>query len=511
MACPSDFKIYYKSGCILYESKNDDEIYGYVYHDGLFEQSQNRVINNTIYLPYRKNDFWQDISNLLTETAKGTNLMNIKYDYYDKNDNIKQNILTVIKKNEQRKTLYYLTHNSQLNSVQNISAEVVNPHMNYPKTNFSHEEKEFANGNFNSKNFSTTDSFNYNQNFNNYGNFSNSDFGAQDSNPEKFKIDWFFANNQQGLFPNNNEIPKGSIITLETDKKEYVLLSSRYKHIENKSSFKLDEILIDDYNDPNDVQILNENKIFSGTIKISFKYMMVNEEKKLDGKFSYVGFLPYIEISGPNFRVYNKTWHLVYYGGITNKLKSGKGIFYNNELMITADWQSDKVSGYMKIISKDQLQFVGSASELDISEYDMNSSIYNTQRHLVDEPSCQDYDEVSLNLPPCNSYGLTRWYHNNGKLGYIGKLKNGLRNSKFSIEICKNGQIYYKGGYKDNLFDGKGVELYTKQSSINDLKEKNFLKRLGTFKNGLLNGYNCYENLSGELNAGEFNEGNLVV
>lgn len=127
MPCPTDFKIYYKSGCVLYEAKNDDNIYGYVYHDGLFDQSDDRVVNNSIYLPYKKNDFWLDVNNLLAETRKGTNLMNMKYDYYDKHDNIKQVLLTTIKKNDNKKTLNYLVHNSKLDSIQNISIEIGNP------------------------------------------------------------------------------------------------------------------------------------------------------------------------------------------------------------------------------------------------------------------------------------------------------------------------------------------------------------------------------------------------
>lgn len=214
-------------------------------------------------------------------------------------------------------------------------------------------------------------------------------------------------------------------MTVDSLNKEFYLVNSRPNQISDKFGFKLDDMTIDPYNDPNDVQISSNKKIFSGIVKMSFKYTLINEEKKKDSKFSYIGFLPNIEVSGPNFRIYNNMWQLIYYGSLSNKLRHSHGTFHSNDLSISAFWHEDKISGAFKAHIKDSLRFLGKADNLNISEYESNSSIFNTQKFLVDEPNFRDFQEISLQSPPISTYGLSKWYHSNGKLGYCGGLLGG--------------------------------------------------------------------------------------
>ena len=162
---------------------------------------------------------------------------------------------------------------------------------------------------------------------------------------------------------------------------------------------------------------------------------------------------------------------------------------------------------------KDALKFLGTADGLNISEFESNTSIYNTQKYLVDDPNFQDYQEVLLHSPPTNSFGLGKWYHGNGKLGYCGNLLAGGR-SGFGIETCKNGAIYYAGGWEENLFSGQGVEFHAQKTRPHYLDNNagglNVIKRKGTFVGGSLSGPACYENLEGEVRVGEFNDGGLL-
>ena len=88
----------------------------------------------------------------------------------------------------------------------------------------------------------------------------------------------------------------------------------------------------------------------------------------------------------------------------------------------------------------------------------------------------------------------------------------GLRNG-FGIETCKNGTIYYLGGWEENLFQGDGIEMHAQRVKP-DFIENNFgmnlIKRKGQFKAGKLSGYVCYENLDGDVKVGEFNDGSLL-
>lgn len=112
---------------------------------------------------------------------------------------------------------------------------------------------------------------------------------------------------------------------------------------------------------------------------------------------------------------------------------------------------------------------------------------------------------LEFNLPPSNSHGLNRWYHKNGKLGYIGNTNDGERESSFGVDYNRAGMIIYQGGYNENQFGGKGVELYT------GMKEhQRGIKRLGTFQNGKLHGPGCLRNINGVIEAGTFENGFLV-
>lgn len=87
-------------------------------------------------------------------------------------------------------------------------------------------------------------------------------------------------------------------------------------------------------------------------------------------------------------------WQLTYYGGLQNKLREGYGTLYNNDIVIQAKWTQDKVNGAFKVLYRDSLKFIGKAEQLDLSDYESNNNIYNTQKFLVDNPNTQEMHEV---------------------------------------------------------------------------------------------------------------------
>lgn len=117
-----------------------------------------------------------------------------------------------------------------------------------------------------------------------YLNFSN--------NHQKLLINWFYPQNpeSQKHFIDDIIDYNDPVLSFDSISKEFYLKSSSYKNSLNKFSFKLEELLIDSYNDPNDVQIFSNKKIFSGKVSVSFKYTLINESPKKDSKFSYIGF-----------------------------------------------------------------------------------------------------------------------------------------------------------------------------------------------------------------------------
>jgi antitoxin component YwqK of YwqJK toxin-antitoxin module len=102
-----DFKMYYQSGCLLYKGSSEDGVTGHFYHDGLFRHdSEGNINSKSILFPEKKTDLQADINFILNETMKGTDLMTLKYEFYE-HFNYKQVVLTMIKKNEERKNLFY--------------------------------------------------------------------------------------------------------------------------------------------------------------------------------------------------------------------------------------------------------------------------------------------------------------------------------------------------------------------------------------------------------------------
>ena len=523
-----NFTIYYKSGCVLYEAKNDDKIYGHVYHDGLFDQSKNRIVNNCIYLPYKKEEFLIDVNYILEKTQNGENQMKLKYDYYDKHSNIKQVIQTTIKKNNHKIAINYLTQNSDLNLGRNIVIEVKDPLKNtngvhlessqVPQSQSQQQQPSQKNGFGNQSDLSSGGRKSPPDIGMNYKTYQQESYDPQcyvpkKKQPQDLIIKWYYPNQTdpdvQASSNKNIDNPDedDSILTLHSINKEFVLIKSNYKHSTNKWSFQLEDVVINDYESPNDVAIYSDGKIYSGVIKLSFNYSLINDEKKKDSKFSYIGFQPKIELTSPSFRIYNTMWQLNYYGGLSNKKKNDYGTLYSQNCVIQAQWEDDKIKGSFRFHDNGCLRYMGYADGLDCSTFVNNDSIYNTQISQVDEPHFTTTQDSELNSPPFSVYGFTKWYHSNGKLGHIGTMKNGNRHGKFGIEITKNGYIFYCGGYKENLYHGKGIELY---SGSLPQGISNGVKRLGTFVDGKLHGPDCFENNFGEVNIGTFEHGQVV-
>jgi hypothetical protein len=77
-------------------------------------------------------------------------------------------------------------------------------------------------------------------------------------------------------------------------------------------------------------------------------------------------------------------------------------------------------------------------------------------------------------------YGFTRSYDKSGKLRYSGYMNGPLKHSKFAVSYGSKGGIMYSGGYKDNVYEGYGVEFQGNGSGK--------IRKLGSFVCGELNG-----------------------
>jgi len=132
------------------------------------------------------------------------------------------------------------------------------------------------------------------------------------------------------------------------------------------------------------------------------------------------------------FRVLNvNTGELKFIGGFRNGERHGFGVASEENFQVEGLWAKDKISGAVKVRNfQKSLVFVGSANNSDIG--DLNFSF------------------GEMHQPIQESYGACRWYQKNGKLKYLGNLKNGKLNSKFGIFYNGNGQIQYMGEFKDN-------------------------------------------------------------
>lgn len=424
-----EFKMYYQSGCVLYKGSSEETVLGHFYHDGLFRHdSDNQINSKAIMFPEKKTDLQADINFILNETMKGTDLMTLKYEFYEQ-FNYKQVLLTSISKNEDKKILHYLSSNNKGKIHKNITME-----------------KDPSNG------------------------------------KTLMKV----------YYPNQNDC---LAMTIEGDKNNFYLKSVTYTPAYLDKFFKMEEIMIDDYSEANCVSVLSDNCIYDGEIKQTFNYVITDEFCKKN-EFGYIGFIPKVDICGL-FRVYNTNWQLLYYGNLQNKKRSKYGIYNLGNLMIQAFWKDNSINGPVRFLELGCIRFSGKINNLPQSA--------ETKLELS-EPTTSTGNIIEFNLPPSNCMGLCKWYHKNGKLGYIGYTSDGERDSKFGIDFNKSGSIIYLGGYSENQFNGRGVELYT------GMKEnQKGIKRWGTFKNGKLTGENCLRNINGTIDVGYFENGNLVT
>lgn len=427
-----EFNLYYQSGCLLYTGSNkinpeedDDSYIGYFYHDGLFRHDGfNKIKCSTIQFPDKKTDLQADINFILNETIRGTDLMKLKYEFYE-NFNYTQALLAKIKDNRQGLTLYYLS--PIFTTGKNIVIE--------------------------------------------------------NCEKEDYMI-------MKVYYPNDNDVYAFKQIC---DGKYMQIIESNFKKAAMDTFFKIDEMMIDNYNEPNFICILSNSKIFDGEVSLSFNYI-INDEGCKKGEFGYIGFVPKIDLTGI-FRIYNTNWQQLYYGYLQSKKRVKYGISYNGSYMIQAQWEDDLITGPVRIFDSGILLFSGKANCLETTE---ENNIELAEPNVCDELKCEP------GLPLKSSSGFTRWYHRNGKLGYLGYFKNGKRESKFAREFNKFGNIVYSGAYKENLFNGKGIEHF---SGVKQFRRG--IKRLGTFLNGKLNGNMCLSYNNNLLTVGSFENGVL--
>lgn len=171
-----------------------------------------------------------------------------------------------------------------------------------------------------------------------------------------------------------------------------------------------------------------------------------------------------------------------YIGHIKNFARNGYGVLYKDNISIEANWQNDKICGFVKVKLKNALVMIGRMHKYSIKE---NNAI--------------DYRKIIENC-----YGIPKNYNEeNGKLEIVSNMDKRNPEKRFTMLYYPNGQLMYCGNFTDDGPNGHGV-------SFDDDKGRFNCRRFGEFKDGQLHGDNCFDYTevnnprSGTFKDGEF-------
>jgi hypothetical protein len=174
------------------------------------------------------------------------------------------------------------------------------------------------------------------------------------------------------FYPNQSDV---QAVSLTCDRKDFFIKEVNHNSAFFDTYFKFEEMMIDDYNEPNCVSVLSESCIYDGEVsplskiskvKVSFNYVITDEGCKKN-EFNYIGFIPNIDITGL-FRVYNTNWHELYYGNLLNKKRTRYGIYNLGPLMIQAFWKENMINGPVRLFDAGVLKFSGRINNLNFCQ-----------------------------------------------------------------------------------------------------------------------------------------------